>query len=164
MHIQTPKDYIAQISQTPDSDPSVQFFTGLDGIKQAYLETLTISPEEPIYAFLHPSIVTDELYQWLTTDYVNQRVAKGIFAHVFVTSDRGSERVAQYLESDQQEKRQTHVVEAYEHHFDCEVNIYDGKVAFYVFDNPDTYQAVIINNPTVSQTLKSFYLHYLWKI
>lgn len=152
------------IAETESSNSEVQYFVGLDGVKQAFLETLDLPEGEMIYAFLHPDSVTDELYEWLTTTYVTKRVEKHLFAHVFVTDHGGSQRVVKYKELDDSEKRQTHIVDAFDFHFESEVNIFGKKIAFFVTHDPEKYRAIIITNPTIVSTIKSFYLHYLWKI
>lgn len=155
-----------QITQilTPDAKDLITYCHGVEGIINIYQDTLNLPPEEIIYAFLNPEDVHDEVYRWLTQEYIEKRVSKGIFAHVFVTNGHNSPRALKYKELDEKEKRITHFVESYDKPFECEVDIYGDKVAFINYNPKEPLFGIVINHPIIARTLKSFYLHYLWKM
>lgn len=152
-----------QVSDEKDKEPILTYLEGIEGIKNIYLDTLKLPKGETIYAVLNPEKVHPEIYHWLTTDYVKLRVKKGIYAHVFVTGGQDSERTKLYKELDTKENRTTHIVEAYDKPFECEINIYGDKVAFINYNPKGKLVGIIIHHKIIVSTLKAFYLHYLWK-
>jgi len=147
--------------------PIVTFYSGVEGIKNIYLDTiktLSVSPDKTLYAFLNPEVVHEDIYKWLTTFYVDERVKNGIYAHVFISNKDKSQRSLKYKELDDKEKRTTYFVEDYDKPFESEVNIYDDKVAFINFNPKGEIAGVIIHHSLIASTLKAFYLHYMWKI
>jgi hypothetical protein len=138
---------------TPDSKPIVTYYHGISGIKEIYQDTLLLPPEEPIYAFLNPEEVHQEIYQWLTTTYINERIKKGIYANVFVTNGHHSPRALKYKEADKEEKRTTFFIESNNQPFECEIDIYGGKTAFINYNPKDTIVGIIINHPTITKSL-----------
>jgi hypothetical protein len=144
--------------------PIITYYSGIEGIKKIYIDTLNLPAGEVIYAFLNPNEVHDALYNWLTSEYIAQRVKNGIQAHVFITDKHDSPRVARYKKLDDKENRITHIVESYNKPFECEVDIYGGKIAFINYNPKAEIMGIIINHPIIASTLKAFYLHYLWKI
>lgn len=164
MTIQKVVSDAVEVFSKNSSAPIVTFYSGIEGIKQIYLDTLTISPEEPIYAFLNPEAVNDDIYQWLTTYYAAERARLGITAHVFISGDKESKRALDYQQHSDDELRITHFIESYGKPFESEVNIYGDKVAMISYNPNAEIVGVVINHPALVATLKSFYLHYLWKL
>jgi len=147
-----------------NDEKSVRVFEGIDGIKQIYLDTLSLPPESTIYAFLSPDSVHPDIYSWLTTEYVIKRKEKKLFAHVFVTSDIPSTNIAAYTAKDADEYRQTHIIPTEKTAFSCEIDIYGDKVAMINYNPNGKIMGVIIDHPMIAQTIKSLYLHYYWKL
>lgn len=152
------------IAQAEGKPSTVKCYQGLEGVKQAYLDTLDIAENTTIYAFLNPDRVDPSIYEWLTTEYVRLRVEKKIFAHVFISNGAGSAKTEQYLKKDTGELRETHMVESFDHPFECEVDIIGYTVFFINYNPKETLMAVSITDPMIVKTIKSFYLHYLWKM
>lgn len=155
-------DAVEVYSKTSDK-PIVTVFNGIEGVKNIYLDTLTIGSDEVIYAFLNPQDVNDEIYNWLDTIYAKKRAQKSIFAHVFITNKNG-ERAKRYLDSSDGERRKVEYIEDFGKHFQCEVDIYGNKVAFINHNPAGEISGMIIDHPIIANTLKSFYLHFLWKM
>lgn len=153
----------AEISLTEGKAPIVSMYSGVEGIKHIYEDTLTLPNTEAIYAFLNPSSVDPTIYKWLTTEYVKARVEKGIFANVFVTGPKNAQEVETYKNGDTTELRKTFIVEDFDKPFECEVDIYGDKIALINY-KPNELYGIIINNATIVSTIKAFYLHYLWKL
>jgi len=153
-----------QIKSSKGDNPLVQVYKGIEGIKEVYKDTLTLAPEDHLYAFLNPDNVHPDIYNWLTTDYVKERVEKNIHAVSFVSSkEKGSQGEA-YKVNEKAELRETHFVDDFDFPFESEVIIYGGKIAFINFNPKAELVGIIINHPTIYETVKSFYLHYLWKV
>lgn len=154
-------DAAAVYSKTSD-EPIVTVYNGIEGIKEIYRDTLTVTSDQTIYAFLNPEDVNDELYQWLETVYIKERVSKNITAHVFV-SDKNSPRSKKYIETSDAGKRITQYVEDFGKPFECEVDIYGDKVALINYNPKGEITGMIIHHPVIANTIKSFYLHFFWK-
>ena len=151
----------AKITINQESSPFVRVYSGVEGIKEVYRDTLTTPPDESIYALLNPKSVHPEIFSWLNDTYTKQRVKQGIFANVFITKGQGEE-VSDYANEDEKALRKTFLVERYDFDFECEVNIYADKVALIDY-TPNMLRALIIQDKIITKTMKSFYLHYLWK-
>jgi hypothetical protein len=123
-----------------------------------------LSSDQALYAFLNPEEVHDELYEWLTTVYVKERIKRGIIAHVYISNGKESLRAKKYMESDEAEKRVTHFVEDFGKPFECEVDIYGDKIAIINYNPKGELVGILIHHPVITATIKSFYLHYLWKM
>jgi sugar-specific transcriptional regulator TrmB len=150
---------------TPTSSgPVVSVYSGIEGIKEIYLDTLKLSGDQMIYAFLNPEEVHKDIYSWLTTEYVKERVKRGIAAHVYISGKKDSDHAAKYMASDEAEKRTTHYVEDFGKPFECEVDIYGDKVALINYNPKDELMGIIIHHPIIVQTIRSFYLHFFWKM
>lgn len=152
-----------QVTPPGGSKPIVSFYYGVEGIKEVYLDTLKLPEEGVLYSFLGVQEIQPEIYKWLTTDYVKQRVDKKIFAHVFATREQNPEVTEEYAKKDEEENRKTYVVEAFEQSFKSEIIIYGDKIAFVNFHPDFPLVGIIIEHPLIAQTVKAFYLHYLWK-
>ncbi len=154
-------DAVAVYSKT-SKEPIVTVFNGVEGIKSIYLDTLSLTPDQTIYAFLNPQDIDEHLYEWLDTFYVKERVKKNIAAHVFISSST-SAKSKKYLESSQEEKRTVEIVEDFGKPFECEVDIYGDKVALINYNPKGEISGMIIHHPVIASTIKSFYLHFFWR-
>ncbi len=155
-------DAVEVYSKTSEK-PIVTVYSGIEGVKEIYMDTLTSNPDEPIYAFLNPEDVSEDLYTWLDTVYVKERVKKNITANVFISNPKGG-NTKKYLNSSSEEKRITHYIEDFGKPFECEVDIYGDKVALINYNPKGEISGIVINHAIMASTIKSFYLHFLWKI
>ncbi len=154
-------DAVEVYSKT-SKEPIVTVYNGIEGIKAIYLDTLALTPDQTIYAFLNPEDIDDELYKWLNDVYIKERVKRGITAHVFV-SNKDAPKSKKYLESSEEEKRIVQIVEDFGIPFECEVDIYGNKVALINYNPKGEISGMIIHHPVIANTIKSFYLHFFWK-
>lgn len=89
------------INKEATDNDQIEVFKGFEEVKNIYLDTLNLSSNDVIYAFLNPTPVQNKLYKWLTEEYVQQRVKKQIKATVFLFGKKNDPRMKKYIiESD----------------------------------------------------------------
>lgn len=156
-------DAVAVYSKT-SKKPIVTVYSGIEGIKAIYMDTLTLSSNETIYALLNPEDIHPDILEWLKSYYIPERIKKNIDAHVFISNPKHLPLTAEYRKHDEERKRVTTFVEDFGKPFECEIDIYGDKVAMINYDPKDELGGIIIHHPALVRTIKSFYLHYLWKM
>lgn len=148
--------YLPQILSTfnvTENKPGVKVFEGIEGIKEVYKDTLLEKPEE-ILGILQTSEVEPAIYKWLTTYYAPQRAKEGIWAKVITTEDK---KLAQYIDRNEEEKRETRVVPKKKFPVAIEMNIYGNKVAFMNFKKGESHIGIIINNKLIADTMRALF-------
>lgn len=132
--------------------PQVQFFEGLEGVKQAYEDTLENNKEKKLFDFTG----TDAIYQKMGTEwleyYWKKRSRLGIECSVLAPDTEWS-RLMQ--SEDRKYKRTTRLISK-EFPFESEIDIYDDKVGIFTFSQERPI-AVIIQDSTINSTLKAFF-------
>lgn len=139
----------------------VTFYEGVEGIKEVYKDTLTATTY--LHSIVQPSEVEPELYKWLTTEYVKERVKKGVQAYVVVSTDNKDDALQDYLSKSRDELRITHVINPVGHPFENEIIIYDDKVAFIQYNPKYSLSAILIKHKPIANTMRAMFLHFLWK-
>ncbi len=155
-HKLTLQTYLPQILSTfnvTENKPGVKVFEGIEGIKEVYKDTLLEKPEE-IMGILQTSEVEPAIYKWLTTHYAPQRAKEGIWAKVITTTDK---KLEQYIDRNEEEKRETRVVPKKKFPVAIEMNIYGNKVAFMNFKKGESHIGIIINNKLIADTMRALF-------
>lgn len=155
-HKLTLQTYLPQILSTfnvTENKPGVKVFEGIEGIKEVYKDTLLEKPEE-ILGILQTSEVEPAIYKWLTTYYAPQRAKEGIWAKVITTADK---KLEQYIDRNEEEKRETRVVPKKKFPVAIEMNIYGNKVAFMNFKKGESHIGIIINNKLIADTMRALF-------
>lgn len=135
-----------------DTKPVVSYFEGLEGIKKVYLDTLTATT--PILALVETSSVEPEIYQWVTKEYVKERIKKGINVQAIVET---GDKTSSYIAKNEAELRESKTVPATKHPFEHEINIYDDKVALINHRAGTKLLGIIIDNKDVATTFRSWF-------
>lgn len=103
--------------------PRVRYYEGIDGMREAFEDTLTSTETIRVYA------VGEDMFSALSEEYFKnyfkQRVAKNISTRV-IAPDTPSTR--EVIKNDAQEMRTTLLVDADKFYFSTETNIYDNKI------------------------------------
>ena len=135
--------------------PGIRYFEGIDGIKEAYLDTLDENAKKTgIKAIISPADPHPNLYKWLTKFYVQKRIKAGIGAKLIACQSRDA---FTFQKLDNKQLRQTVLVPRDKYPFKMEIDIYGGnKVAFISFAK-DELVAFIIQSKAVYQTVSSFF-------
>ncbi len=132
--------------------PGVRIFSGEEGIKKIYLDTLT--SETPIYALLSISPVKPSIYQWLIQTYVKKRVQQKIKAYVIATNEK---RNIVYKKHDEQFLRETHLIPKKKMPFSMEIDIYDSNKVAFISYKEDELIGIIIESKNVYQTMRAIF-------
>lgn len=132
--------------------PTVTYFEGMEGIKKIYLDT--IKDKNPILALLEPGQIDPEITTWLDTQYIPKRIANKIPVQAIVSQGTATKP---YIERNEQELRETKIIRTKTKHFPQEINIYGSKVALITHTNGQKKLGIIIDNPIIAETFKSWF-------
>lgn len=132
--------------------PVVSTFEGIEGLKKIYEDSLREG--ETIYSTLQTGEVEPELFKWLTTSYIRQRVKKKIWAKVIVASGKWAE---EYQKKDKKELRESVLVPSKRFPFQHETLIYGDKVAFVNYKKGESLIGVVIKHPQIAKTVKAWF-------
>ncbi len=132
--------------------PVVTTYEGIEGLKKIYLDTL--KEGQLIHSFLQTAEVNEEMYQWLTNEYIKKRIKAKIHAKVIVASGKFSK---EYTAKDIQELRITRVVDSAIYPIQHEAMIYANKVAFVNYKKGDIPLGVVIHHPHIATTMKAIF-------
>jgi sugar-specific transcriptional regulator TrmB len=132
--------------------PKVTYFSGVEGIKQAYEDTLVHNKEKEIHVFSGPDIVFQELGEEYVEYYVKKRKRLGISSKQIAPQTAWGTFIKN---RDTSVLRKTMLIpEAFA--FDTEMVMYDDKLAIFSFKN-GTLMAVIIEDEAISQTTRTLF-------
>jgi sugar-specific transcriptional regulator TrmB len=149
------REHIPQLTDKRSSHgsyPKIQFFQGVEGVKQAYEDSLTNNTGKIIYDISG----TDAVYERMGEDwvhyYISKRAALGIECRVIAPDTEWSHKSKKI---DKVFKRVTKLIPA-DFGFDTEVDIWDNKVGLFTFteDNPI---AVLIEDERVANTMRQMF-------
>lgn len=132
--------------------PIITTYEGVEGLKKIYQDALIDKKE--IFGVLQTHEVDPELFKWLTTVYVKERVKLQIPAKVIVSSGEWAD---QYESRNEKELRTTVRVPDIKFPFEHEVDIYGDKVAFINYKKGEKLMGVIIKNPQIARTMKAWF-------
>ena len=166
---------IQNIQQQELKKPKMRYYEGYEGIKHIYEDTLVVG--ETIYAFADfyddTTSTTDEttdaftdshnllkkLINWLDKEYLPRRIDKKIFAYVLTPKNPNT---IKYRAKDKKTLKETRFIPKNNFPIETEINIYGKNVAFYSNKADDLF-SVIIENPTIANSLKSIF-NLCWQI
>lgn len=133
--------------------PRMLFFEGLEGLKQAYEDTLENNNGKLIEEFTGPDAMFDELGQeeWVR-NYIEKRKARGIKCRIIAPDTKWSRWTR---ENDVTALRITKLIPE-KYRFASEVVLYDNKVGIFSFSKEKPV-AVIIEDDNICQTLRTLF-------
>jgi sugar-specific transcriptional regulator TrmB len=134
--------------------PKIRFYEGIEGLKEAYLDTLKYPGE--ILAVGGEVTVKGVGHDWIL-DYVSKRVRKGIYLRGIVAKSEFIEK--EYTSKDREQLRSSKIVDSKRYPFPIEINIYGHQKVF--FNSARDQIAVIIESSEIHQAMKSFF-ELLW--
>lgn len=137
--------------------PVITTFEGVEGIKKIYEDTIKVN--KTIYAVLQTSEVDEELFSWLESYYVKQRIKNKLQADVIVASGEWSDS---YVKKRKDGYTTTILVDNTLYPFAHEVNIYGDKVAFINYKKGEALIGILIHHPLIAQTMKAIF-DLAWK-
>ena len=124
--------------------PKIEYFEGLEGIKQVYTDTLSAKTEILNYA---SSQLIREIWPEYDEQYVSKRVKKKIFLRGIAPYDEYGIKVAK---ENKAAHRDIRLVTGEEFDFSNEINIYDDKVS--IISLKHDLVGIIIENEDIANT------------
>jgi sugar-specific transcriptional regulator TrmB len=135
--------------------PSVKFFSGTEGIKTVYYDTLKEGKE--ILAFLGVKEAEESLKEFFLKEYGPRRAAAKIFARVIAPK---TPEAKEYQKQDKMFFRETRFIDSKIYPFSIEKNIYGNKVAIISHARKEQFGLIIIS-PEIVRTEKSIF-EFIW--
>jgi len=135
-----------------DTKPVISYFEGVEGVKKVYLDTLTAKTS--ILALVETNTVNPEVYEWVTKEYVKNRIKNNISVQAIVTTGDVANSYRAKVEA---ELRETKQISSKDFPFEQEINIYDEKVAIINHRDGQKLLGIIINNASIATTFKSWF-------
>jgi HTH-type transcriptional regulator, sugar sensing transcriptional regulator len=142
-----------------ENKPVVTFYEGIAGIKKVYIDTINNNDNKEILALVETSKVDGDIYKWVTTTFVAQRIKKGVFVKAIVATGNKTQT---YTSLDQKELRKTKLINSTNFPFEHEINIYGDKIAIINSHKNSKLFAIIIDNPLIANTFRSWF-HLAWQ-
>ncbi|MBU1018970.1 MAG: helix-turn-helix domain-containing protein [Patescibacteria group bacterium] len=147
---------LLSITNTLTYKPKIQYYEGLEGIKNIFEDSLTTDKEVLGYTNLAqlPNVITEEY----TRDYAKRKIQQGIKTRMLSPL---SEEALDYLEKYYPKGFDRNLVEILfvnpkEYMFEYEINIYENKVSL-VSLNPDELMGMIIESPVYAKTQRAVF-------
>jgi len=131
--------------------PKVQFFEGLEGIRSAQNDTLSLPPGSEFLSFSTGEGLYEE-YPEYAIEYVRSRVKKKITVRAIAPDDPSTQRFAK---DDEKHLRRTRLIPRDKFVFGNEINIYGDKVM--IMSLKGELIAVVIESEVTSQTMRSIF-------
>lgn len=133
--------------------PQIYFFEGLEGLKQAYEDTLENNKGKIIEEFTGPDAMFDELgqEQWVR-NYIAKRKRKNIHCKIIAPNTKWSRWTK---ENDADSLRITKLIPE-EYSFASEIVLYDDKVGIFSFSKEKPV-ALLIEDVTIAKTMRTIF-------
>lgn len=132
--------------------PKVYFYEGVEGVKQAYEDTLDNNKSKIIYVFSGPDIVFKEMGLDYVNYYVGKRTRLGIKSFQIAPDTSWGKYIK---ENDKNYLRLTKLIPE-QFSFDTEMVIYDNKLGIFTFTK-NKLMAVIIEDESIVNTMLALY-------
>ena len=135
-----------------DIIPKVNFYEGVEGVKQAYEDTLDNNKSKKIYVFSGPDVVFKEMGEEYVKYYVNKRTRLKIKSFQIAPNTEWGKFIKK---NDEKYIRLTKLIPV-EFAFDTEMVIYDNKLGIFSFTKNKLMAVIIENNAIVNTMLTLF--------
>jgi len=149
------KKFIPQLKILKDSKtkkPKIDFFTGIEGIKSIYEDTLK-SKNKVIYNVTNVTNLTDILDHDFLNDYFKKRTKRKIKVRVLISEEGANKEL---LEDSKKLLREYKIFDSKKHKIPNELMIYDDKVAILSFSGQI---GILIEDEEIAKSMYS-----IWEI
>ena len=140
--------------------PSFTLHEGIAGIKQVYLGAIQ-SKEKKLYAFVGVESLlskTNVLEKFWDEEFKNERKKRNVFGQLLVPDNLAGKT---FQAKDNQNFRESRLVDAEQYNFPAEILMYDNTVAFISYTQHEEYAAEI-KNAAITETLKMAW-RFMWQ-
>lgn len=131
---------LKSLVSTSGIKPKMLFFEGLQGLREAYEDTLKIK-NSTIQAWASEDIVKALGKDW-ADDYIRRRTKKGIKMESIIPQTK---LIKDFSSQDKVQNRKSKLVDPKKYLFNIEINIYGNKVA--IMSAKDKIAVIIISEP-----------------
>lgn len=142
---------LLSITNLIEKKPRIRFFEGIEGIKEAYRDTLNY-PEQETLAWASQEAAKHFEVSWLWNAYLPERVANKIWQRTIASDDP---EIRKFKAQDQKHLRKTKLLPPSETPFEVEINLY-GKQNIAIMSFEEKI-ALIIESKKIYNTLKSIF-------
>ncbi len=151
--LQTTLPQLQQIRNEKNIFPRLYFFEGIEGLKQAYEDTLENNQGKLVEQFTGADALFEEHGEekWIRY-YIKKRAALGIRCAMIAPSSKWS----RWAKANDATALRTTKLISEKFSFATEVVLYDNKVGLFSFSK-DKPMAVIIEDENINQTLKTIF-------
>jgi sugar-specific transcriptional regulator TrmB len=142
-----------------DFKPAITIHEGIEGIKQVYLGSIH-SKEKKLYAFVGVESLlskTKVLEEFWDQDFKTERRKRNVFGQLIVP---GSVQGKKFQKKDNQNFRESRLVDPEMYNFPAEALMYDDTVSFISYTEHEEY-AVEIKSAVIAETLKMAW-RFMW--
>lgn len=147
------------LATTGSSKPAITLHEGLAGIKQVYLGAIQ-SKEKKLYAFVGVESLlskTHVLERFWDKEYKEERRKRNVFGQLLVPDNLAGRK---FQSKDNQNFRESRLVDAKIYNFPAEILMYDDTVAFISYTIHEEYAAEL-KSPAIAETLKMTW-RFMW--
>lgn len=132
--------------------PRVQFFEGVEGIKQVYEDSIIQNQEKKMVGFINYETAIQTLGEEWAHYFIQKRKKNDVFAETIATQTNVGR---EYKSKDKNQLRSIKFLPR-EYQFDIEIITYNDKTAFMSFDKENPV-AVLIQDKKIAETFKNLF-------
>jgi sugar-specific transcriptional regulator TrmB len=142
---------LLSITNLIDKKPKVRYFEGMEGIKDAYRDTLKY-PDQEMQAWPSAEVVRNFDADWLRNYYLPKRVENKIWMRAILPDTK---ELREFTKLNQEHLRQVRYISSDQTPFEVEINLYGGRlIAIMSFQEKFS---MIIESKKIYNTLKSIF-------
>ncbi|OHB21494.1 MAG: hypothetical protein A2939_03115 [Parcubacteria group bacterium RIFCSPLOWO2_01_FULL_48_18] len=145
---------LKKVREKRDILPRIRFFEGIEGIKQAYEDTLENNKEKKLLDFTGTDAIFKKMDKGWIEYYVKKRTRLSIKC-IAIAPDTQWSRVSQKRDG---ELLRTTKLLPEKYTFDTEIDIYDNNVGIFSFSE-DQPIAILIEDEKIAHTLKTLFYY-----
>jgi len=152
---------LKEVAEKGSHKPVMSFHEGLLGIKQAYLGAIH-SKEKRLYAFVGVESLlskTKILETFWDEEFKVERRKRNVFGQLLVPDNADG---CAFQKKDNQNFRESRLVDTKKYNFPAEILMYDDIVAFVSYTQHEEY-AMSIKSPAIAQTQKMIW-RFMWEM
>lgn len=144
--------WLMSLMNQKNPKPTVRFYSKLEGIKQAYEESLLLPPGSELLAFGSAGAVMNRLSGFIES-YLKRRVQQNIRVRAITGSDQGGKLVAG---RDKKELRETRFLPSSLLTQDIEIDIYGNKLLAISLENEELI-AILLESKTLVDAFRQMF-------
>jgi hypothetical protein len=142
---------LLSVTNLIDKKPKIRYFEGIEGIKDAYRDTLNF-PDQETLAWASQEAVKYFDPEWLRNVYLPKRVESKIWQRTIAPDNP---EIRSFTEKDREHLRQTRFIPKEQIPFEVEINLY-GKQNIAIMSFEEKI-GLIIESKKIYNTLKSIF-------